>query len=157
MVPPAANASPGAAANGVPSAILRKGFGLYSPGGGFRFFLQDDGNAVIQVIDDATINRKWTTGALLGPATSLPWLNPPIWANGTNDQGVSQIDMQSDGNLVAYASGGGPGAPDRNGTLPSNTNGNPGAFLRMQDDGNLVIYANDSAALWASNTNAEVH
>jgi hypothetical protein len=45
MVPPARNAPVGAGADGVPSALLRKGLGLHSPGGGFRFFLQDDGNA----------------------------------------------------------------------------------------------------------------
>jgi hypothetical protein len=134
---------------GVQSVILKKGISLYSPSGAFRFTLQADGNPVIEVVNDAVLPRAWQSGQPLELDT-IPWT--VIWNNNTNDQGISEVDMQWDGNLVAYNGTG----PDRNGTLPSNTNGNQGAFLRMQDDGNLVIYSSDGAALWASDTNARV-
>jgi hypothetical protein len=67
-----------------------------------------------------------------------------MWAAGTNDQGVVELDMQVDGNLVLYNATGVP--------WNSGTEGNPGAYLRMQDDGNLVIYGTNGAAIWSTNT-----
>lgn len=134
--------------NGVPAAVLQKGNGLYSPSGGFRLQLQLDGNAVVECVQDATLPRGWKTGQALDPndTNTVQWIKPPLWNSGTNDRGVLELAMQSDGNLVIYTGGG---------AIPvSNTFGNPGAFLRMQDDGNLVVYSADGVALWTTSTNA---
>jgi len=80
---------------------------------------------------------------------TLQWSTPPMWNAGTNDKGVIDLEMQSDGNLVAYS---GSGA-----AWNSNTQNNPGAFLRMQDDGNLVIYGQGGAAIWSTGTYAGGH
>lgn len=103
MVPPQSGSL---SQNGVPSAILHKGNSLFSPSNGFRLFLQEDGNAVIQTVHDAILPRAWLSGEPI-PYAEIPWSDPPIWNSGTNDQGVTQIAMQNDGNLVAY-SGSGP-------------------------------------------------
>ncbi|MFC4064621.1 LamG-like jellyroll fold domain-containing protein [Actinoplanes subglobosus] len=58
--------------------------------------------------------------------------------------GVFQLRMQSDGNLVLYRDG----AP----VWATNTAGNEGAFLVMQGDDNLVLYRVDKTALWHTNT-----
>jgi murein DD-endopeptidase MepM/ murein hydrolase activator NlpD len=62
--------------------------------------------------------------------------------------GLCQIWMQSDGNLVLYY---------KYGTLwvtkwASNTAGNPGAFTIMQSVGNLVVYDRAWHPLWASSS-----
>lgn len=147
MVPP--TQGPPFSSDGHPARLLTPsepyGSALYSPGGGFRLHMQTDGNAVVEVVDDSTLPREWTTGAALNPNTAVNWLQPPLWASGTNDRGVIELAMQDDGNLVIYTGSGGIGI--------SNTSGNPGAFLRMQDDGNLVIYSTNGAALWSTRTN----
>ena len=53
--------------------------------------------------------------------------------------------MQSDGNLVVYAS-------DGKALWASGTAGNPGSKLVLQNDGNLVVYAPSGKPLWASDT-----
>jgi hypothetical protein len=88
------------------------------------------------------------------------------------------LEMQSDGNLVAYSgqgsgnamwwsnTAGGVGAyaimqTDGNfvvynwsggAAFQTRTNGNPNSRLTMQSDGNLVLYRSDNAPLWWSNT-----
>jgi len=62
-------------------------------------------------------------------------------------QGTSaRVDVQSDGNLVAYDS-------SNNVLWASNTNGRgTGPYkLVMQNDANLVLYDSTNAALWSSN------
>ncbi len=137
--------SPHISPGGQPAVMLGIGNSLYSPSGAFRFALQTDGNAVVQCVNDATLPRKWTQGQPLNPATEVQW-NQPLASTQTHDVGVFEVDMQADGNLVAYA-GAGP-------AFQSNTSGNPGAFLRMQDDGNLVIYNTSGIAIWNTGTNA---
>jgi len=130
------------------SARLRIGNALYSPGQAFRLHLQQDGNAVVEGINDFTLPRQWLTGQALS-LSAVQWMVPPLWAAGTNEKGVIELDMQADGNLVIY-SGAGP-------VFASNTAGNPGSFLRMQDDGNLVIYASTGGPIWSSGTQAGSH
>ena len=126
-----------------PSASLKIGSALYSPGNGFRLVLQDDGNAVVQVVDSATLPDIWLEGTPFSPDSAV-WI--PLWASGTNDQGVIQLDMQDDGNCVIY---------NESGPIwSSESANNPGAILRMQDDGNLVVYSNTGAPLWLSGTGA---
>jgi hypothetical protein len=63
--------------------------------------------------------------------------------------------MQTDGNLVVYKNGGGPG---KGGALwATGTSGHSGAYAMMQNDGNLVVYKSTGGpgkggALWASGT-----
>lgn len=52
--------------------------------------------------------------------------------------------MQLDGNLVIYD------AHDKP-LWATNTDGNPGAFLRLQPDGTIVILSSNGKLLWASN------
>ncbi len=49
--------------------------------------------------------------------------------------GCFQLEMQSDGNAVAYV------ANPRRAIWASHTDGHPGAYLRMQTDGNAVVYS----------------
>ena len=149
MVPPSIDSGQSIGDGLLPSAILRVGCSLYSPGGGFRLMFQEDQNVVLQCLTNPP-PRIWLEGVPFEPPAATAWT--PLWATGTNGQGTTQLCMQSDGNLVVYS---GSSVLDGNGVLPSNTSGNQGAFLRMQDDGNLVIYSSDGAALWSSNTNAQ--
>jgi pseudomonalisin len=68
-----------------------------------------------------------------------------LWASGTDGKAVKNCIMQTDGNLVLYAYNG-------IAVWASNTNGTGDSSSRlvMQDDGNLVMYKN--GAVWASNT-----
>ena len=104
--------------------------------------------------------------------------NGSLFVNQTlvSTNGVFELIMQADGNLVLYrlsnmhpewATGTNGKDVQRaimqtDGNLvlynfnggavwASNTNGNPGSFLVMQDDGNLVIYR-PNVPIWASNT-----
>jgi hypothetical protein len=61
-----------------------------------------------------------------------------------SDNGVYELRMQTDGNLVLYRQGTPVWSP--------NTWGNPGAYTVMQADGNLVIYSKSGTPLWNSNT-----
>ena len=67
MVVPDPATNPPRGAGGGLAAILTPGHGVYSPSGAFRFYLQFDGNAVIQVVDDSILPSVWRTGALLDP------------------------------------------------------------------------------------------
>jgi hypothetical protein len=61
-------------------------------------------------------------------------------------RGVTEVDFQIDGNLVAYA-----------GSTPvyaSGTSGNANATLYIQDDGNPVIYKQGNIPIFATNTSA---
>jgi subtilisin family serine protease len=79
----------------------------------------------------------------------------PRWAaSNTVNRGTMVLQMQPDGNLVAYAvpsSGGGEWQP----LWSSNTQGNPNAWLAIQDDCNMVIYRNpypQGGPIWSTNT-----
>jgi hypothetical protein len=67
-----------------------------------------------------------------------------LWDAGTYGSGATEVDMQSDGNLVVYA-----------GSTPvwaTSTAGYPGAYLLVQNDGNVVVYDSSGSRLWATNT-----
>jgi hypothetical protein len=126
------------------SITLQPGNSWYSPGGAFRLTLQDsDTNLVWQVVDQATL-PPWQQGQALNPA-NLNWI--PVWSPFIQGQGVTQVDMQIDGNLVAYA-GRNPANPGFN----TNTFQFRHAFLRLQDDGNLVVYDSAGVPRFATNT-----
>jgi hypothetical protein len=136
------------------SAYLGLGNSWYSYTGAFRLTLQAlDGNLVLQSLfldrnvygnitlaNDPTINPN----SLLG---SSKWL--PIWNAGIQGKGAKEVDMQQDGNLVAYT-GSAPGSPS---VWNSATEHHMNAVLVVQDDGNLVIYDTLGTPLWSTQTN----
>lgn len=66
----------------------------------------------------------------------------------SSPNGMYELGMQSDGNLVIYRV-----TSSVSPIWASNTDRFPGAFLRNQGDGSLVIYAvNPVRPVWASNT-----
>jgi hypothetical protein len=67
----------------------------------------------------------------------------PKWWSGSFSKSASKLTMQTDGNLVLYASDGTP-------LWNTQTDGNPGAHLVLQTDGNAVVYSSSNAALWAT-------
>jgi len=126
------------------SAFLRPGSSWYSPGGAFRLTLQaTDGNLVLEVIDDFSISLDLLGhGPPLNPNT-LHWVG--VWSPHIQGKGVTEVDFQVDGNLVAYA---GSHAVWNTGTFDSRP------ILFMQDDGNLVIYKFGHIPMFATNTSA---
>jgi peptidoglycan hydrolase-like protein with peptidoglycan-binding domain len=97
---------------------LGTGDKLYSPSGQFVLIMQGDGNLV---------EYFWPRA---------------LWSSNTSGA-YATLEMQEDGNLVAY----------RQGHIPmwsTNTGGNPGAYAALQDDGNLTVIARDGRALWAN-------
>ena len=66
----------------------------------------------------------------------------PLWATGSK-QGTKFL-VQQDGNVVLYQG-------DK-ALFATDTDGNPGAYLRLQSDGNLVLYSSNGNPLWATNT-----
>ena len=59
-------------------------------------------------------------------------------------RGVTEVDFQIDGNLVAY--------DGSNAVWSSGTAGNENAILFLHDDGNLVIYRVGNVAIWQTRT-----
>jgi len=127
------------------SAFLSLGNSWYSPAGAFRLTLQAlDGNLVLSslLLDLTSIGPY--AGNITGQVD--PKIDPnrlpgrskwvPIWSAGIQAKGAKEVDMQIDGNLVAYT-GSTPGSPH---VWDSGTEGHENAVLIVQDDGNLVIY-----------------
>ena len=129
------------------SAFLRPGYAWYSPGNAFRLALQPtDGNLVLQIVNSFDLGELPSlggAGSAIDP-NALTNLWVPVWSPGINGRGVTEVDFQIDGNLVAYAGS--------NAVWASGTSGNENAILYPQDDGNLVIYKTGPAAIWATNT-----
>jgi hypothetical protein len=139
---PTANSPKGI--GGVPCVSLQPGHSLYSPGGTFRLTFQTPEGAMIQCVNDATL--QWQSGKPINPA-QMQWVT--LWTGGgTSDQVITEIDMQADGNFVAYSGT----TPIFNSQTDQNNLTN-GAFLRLQDDGNLVIFLGNRA-IWSTGTNA---
>jgi RNA polymerase sigma factor (sigma-70 family) len=129
---------------------LNRGDNLFSPLGGFRLHMQQDGNLVLCPIDDE--NMPDPQKVLAHTPEALSSYNTSIWSTCTNipRAGVgsgSSCQMQDDGNFVIYDE-------DLRPCFSTGTAGHPGAFLRLQNDGNLVIYTPDLKALWSSQTAA---
>jgi hypothetical protein len=137
------------------SAFLGPGISWYSIAGAFRLTLQaSDGNLVLESLfldrnsygnitlqNDPTIDPNHLLGF-------SKWV--PIWSAGIQGKGVTEVDMQADGNLVAYR-GPAPGSPH---VWDSRTEGHDNAVLAVQDDGNLVIYDTLGTPIWFTGTNA---
>jgi hypothetical protein len=128
------------------SVFLRPGNAWYSFGNTVRLVLQaTDGNLVLQVVDDfnvaAAIPFFGGAGPQISPNEQI-WV--PVWSPGIQNRGVTEVDFQIDGNLVAYA-----------GSHPvwnSGTSGHENAILVVGDDGNMVIYEQGNIAVFATNT-----
>jgi hypothetical protein len=125
------------------SAFLRPGSSWYSPGNAYRLTLQaSDGNLVLQVIDDNSfIGPTVGQGPPIDP-NQVRWV--PVWSPFIQGRGVTEVDFQIDGNLVAYAGS--------NPVFDTRTSGNENSSLYMQDDGNLVIYKSGHIPIFATNT-----
>jgi hypothetical protein len=129
------------------SAWLRKGSSWYSPGNAFRLTLQEtDGNLVLQQVDGSSFESSYTggLGSPLNPNTQMRWV--PVWSPFIQGKGVTEVDFQEDGNLVAYAGS--------QAVWSTGTNGIERPTLYMQDDGNLVIYTTGPTAKFATRTSA---
>jgi hypothetical protein len=128
---------------------LNPGDSLYSPLGGFRLILHEDGNLVLYHIEDDRIPAD-VAPLLLHTEVSPDLYIHPLWSTGTNvptqtaGTGAYCV-MNDDGNFVVYDE-------DDKPCFQSRTKGHPGAFLRCQDDGNLVVYTQDKKAIWQSKT-----
>jgi hypothetical protein len=123
----------------LPGNSLFPGTTLTSPLGAFQLTFTEDGNLVLQALDDSQL-----------PAVVYDEI---VWRNPFIDLGHSGMicTMQTDGNLVIYDDLERP-------IFQSGSSGHEGenAFLRVQDDGNLVIYSSTTgAALWESGTAAQ--
>lgn len=143
---------------------------------------QNDGNLVIY---DSGNRPLWASNTVVPAQPSAPTKPDQLLPNQglmigqsiTSTNGQFRLILQSDGNLVLYATAVGAtwasntaGHPNvwdvvmqADGNLvvydlrgkalwASNTNGHPGAYLIVQNDGNLVIYDSANRPLWASNT-----
>ena len=101
-----------------PGEQLSPGQTRTSPDGRFELSYQGDGNLVLYRMSDGY----------------------PLWATHTYAPGV--VEMQHDGNLVIYASGG-------SAIWSAGTAGYPGARLAVQSDSNLVIYDYYGFPIWS--------
>jgi hypothetical protein len=102
----------------------------------------------LHVDQELSSGNRWLNLILQGDGNLVLYrtqVQQPLWSSGTAGQLVSYVEMQDDGNLVAYSS-------QRAAFWATGTDGNPGAFVVLQDDGNLVVYSASNTALWASNT-----
>ncbi|WP_208092626.1 hypothetical protein [Blastococcus xanthinilyticus] len=115
---------------------------------GARVVLHDDGNLVLYRSDGRVL---WSTGPDVAPGSgSLGYTlgsGRVLVAGQSLRSGAASytLAMQSDGNLVTYAS-------DMRPAWNTGTWWSPGAKLVMQTDGNLVLYSASGAPLWHSGT-----
>jgi hypothetical protein len=101
-----------------PGEQLSPGQSRTSSNGQFELSYQGDGNLVLYRLSDGY----------------------PLWATNTFTPGV--VEMQHDGNLVIYSSGG-------SAIWWTGTVGYPGARLAVQSDSNLVIYDYYGFPIWS--------
>jgi hypothetical protein len=106
--------------------------------GGTTLVLQDDGNLVLYGTPSSPSAPPavvWQTGTELFRGTILGEglsLGPGQFI--LSSDGMAQLVMQNDGNLVMYSN------RTSQALWQSGTSGHPGASVTMQNDGNLVIY-----------------
>jgi RNA polymerase sigma factor (sigma-70 family) len=136
-----------------PRRHLERGDSLFSPLGGFRLHMRDDGNLVLSAIDDSKLPADLRSVLFHAPEVMSLYTNE-IWSTGTNvprnGAGVgAYCVMHDDGEFAVYDEAGDP-------CFSSHTRGKPGAFLRCQDDGNVVLYVRDPEfrSIWATKTSA---
>jgi hypothetical protein len=118
--------------------------GTYGTGGSNHLYLTGDGNIVIGTVTGSNVWQSSTgsvestlfTGEMLHAGQSI-----------TSVDGTYTLTMQTDGNLVLYASSG-KAVWDSAASYGSGTQDT----LVMQPDGNLVIYTASGKAVWDSGT-----
>jgi hypothetical protein len=114
-----------------------------------RLVLQaTDGNLVLQVVDDflvaGGIPDFGGAGPAIDPNDPYTQIWVPVWSPHIQNQGVTEVDFQIDGNLVAYA-----------GSHPVwsiGKSGHENGVLMVQDDGNLVAYEEGPVPYWSTST-----
>jgi hypothetical protein len=157
---------------------LAAGDELDSSGGGYRFVMQGDGNAVVYGPGAPQWGSSTSGGGNRlvlqtdGNAVIYTAQGRPVWNSGTGGRSVSSLLMQSDGNLVIYGADGRPTWSRTTGVVappppPLTTVGSQlaagrqlqgaqqlasgGSAAIMQTDGNLVVYVNGRPQ-WQSGT-----
>jgi hypothetical protein len=94
-------------------------------------------------VSDSVGNEVWQNGRPGADVLSAPdTFRQAMYI--ASRPGGSTLEMQSDGNLVAYTV--------RGAVWSSGTAGNPGAYLAIQTDGNVVVYSAAGKALWNTHT-----
>ena len=114
-----------------PNLQLFRGDELFSAFSTFRLDMQaSDGNVVLSVLEDQFTDLNNFD------RFSAPYR--PIWSFGIPGRICRErFIMQDDGNLVAYDFDNAVVHGTVDPSVPTGTNGNPGAFFRCQVDGNL--------------------
>lgn len=155
---------------------LARGESITSIGGGYRFVLQSDGNAVTY---DASGRAVFSTGTegrgdrlvmqTDGNVVVYAADGRPVWSTGTADEAGAALRIQSDGNLVVSRADGSPAwassigttieAPPTDWLYPTETlrtgrrlTSGDGRFTAvMQNDGNFVGYG-PNGVTWSTGT-----
>jgi hypothetical protein len=94
-----------------------------------------------ELVSVDSTGQLWSNGA---PGSATATHGTVLSSGQFLHAGVSELILQSDGNLVDY-----------NGTRAlwsSRTSGNPGDAFHVQSDGNLVVYSATGRPLWNSHT-----
>ena len=92
----------------------------------------------------------WTQIGLDGSlGTSRVQTRLSVWAPQAPEHQNARLDMQADGNLVAYDAGNSP-------YWSAGTSGNPGAFTELADDGDLAIFNVQNQRVWHSDTAQDI-
>ncbi|MCJ1685541.1 hypothetical protein [Rathayibacter sp. VKM Ac-2927] len=155
---------------------LARGESIVSVGGGYRFVLQTDGNAVTY---DASGRATFSTGTqgrgdrlvmqADGNLVIYAADGRPVWFTGTGDETGASVRIQNDGNLVVSRANGTPAwasstgttiaAPPTDSLYPTETlragqrlTSGDGRFTAvMQGDGNFVGYG-PNGVTWSTGT-----
>ncbi|MCJ1673043.1 MULTISPECIES: hypothetical protein [unclassified Rathayibacter] len=158
---------------------LARGESIVSVGGGYRFVLQTDGNAVTY---DASGRATFSTGTqgrgdrlvmqADGNLVIYAADGRPVWFTGTGDETGASVRIQNDGNLVVSRANGAPAwassigttiaAPPTDSLYPTETlragqrlTSGDGRFTAvMQGDGNFVGYG-PNGVTWSTGTSGD--
>lgn len=110
-------------------------------------------SGLVVLASDMSTSRYWHSDSLGSITPTAPATGDRLSAGQqlaagqqlTSPNGKYTLVMQTDGNIVVYASG-------SRVLWQSATNGRPGARLVLQGDGNLVAYGADNKAVWHTDT-----
>jgi len=118
--------------------------GTYGTGESNHLYLTGDGNIVIGTVSGSNV---WQSGTGSGESTLFTGEVLHAGESITSGNGAYSLTMQTDGNLVLYASSG-KAMWDSSSSYGSGSQDT----LVMQPDGNLVIYTAAGKAVWDAGT-----
>ncbi|KQY60472.1 hypothetical protein ASD11_13585 [Aeromicrobium sp. Root495] len=123
------------------------GLALWSSNGGRTGYSQDTvGTGRHLTVGQRIVSRNGDYFAVMqadGNLVKYTRSGTAQWSSNTSGSGADRVEMQGDGNLVAY---------EGNSARWSSKTSGSNARLVMQDDGNLVVYSG-STALWDASRN----